>query len=225
MADLAWHLAEVQHFWASIVADLLPSPESVAALERPADDELASLFIEQTSRLITALESRPPNAECWSWHDEGRTVGWVLRRQAHEALIHRIDAELGAADRTAINDELAADGVDEILRVMLDARGLPAWSAFVADGRTAIIDAADDGLWGMELGRFVGKSPDTGRSYDEPALRLLESVPPNPSVTVRGSGADLDLWLWGRSPAQRLRLSGDHGAVRDIRDAAAAGTQ
>ena len=45
-------------------------------------------------------------------------MGFVRRRQAHEALIHRIDAELTAGRRTPVDPLLGADGVDEALRVM-----------------------------------------------------------------------------------------------------------
>ena len=52
---------------------------------------------------------------------------FIRRRQAHEALIHRIDAELTAGDRTPMDTDLSADGVDEALHFM-DA-GLRSWGA------------------------------------------------------------------------------------------------
>jgi len=48
-----------------------------------------------------------------------RNLGFVRRRQAHEVLIHRLDAELTAGvDASAMDPRLSADGVDELLRVM-----------------------------------------------------------------------------------------------------------
>ncbi len=224
MPDLAWHLAEVQYFWASIVADLLDTPDSVSELERPDDEHLPDLFESQSQRLVNALESHPDNATCWSWHDGGNNVGWVRRRQAHEALIHRVDAELTVASPSPVNSELAIDGVDEILTVMLDCSTIPEWSSFDPDGRTALITAADGPSWGMSLGRFVGTSPASGTSYDDPAL-LLGPVSQNPSVAISATAANLDLWLWGRGPMDLLEVVGDVDAARAIRSAAVAATQ
>ena len=52
----------------------------------------------------------------WSWAND-QTAGFSYRRQAHEALIHRLDAELAGGERTAIDARLAADGVGEVLGV------------------------------------------------------------------------------------------------------------
>lgn len=223
VADLAWHLLEVQYFWGSIVADLLESPDSVVPVERPYDGELADLFDEQTERLTRELRSKDPNAVCWSWHATGHRVGWVLRRQAHEALIHRVDAELAHGDPFTVDDELAEDGVDEVLRVMIDASDLPDWSRFEPDGLTARIEGGAL-RWAMRLGRFVGVSPSTGNSYDDPALQLSAPIE-TPATIIRGTGADLDLWLWGRGSAEPLEIEGETVIVTLIREAAAAGTQ
>ncbi|WP_238993563.1 hypothetical protein [Nocardioides caldifontis] len=59
---------------------------------------------------------------------EDRTVGYIRRRQAHEALIHRLDAELTAGTVTALDPTLASDGVDEALDVMFG--GCPPWGSF-----------------------------------------------------------------------------------------------
>lgn len=223
VADLAWHLLEVQHFWGSIVANLLESPDSVVPIERPGDSELADLFDEQTERLTRELRSKDPNAVCWSWHAAGHRVGWVLRRQAHEALIHRVDAELAHGKPLTVDDELAEDGIDEALRVMIDASDLPDWSRFDPDGSTARIESGALS-WAMRLGRFIGVSPNTGNSYDDPALQL--SAPTEaPDTIIRGSGTDLDLWIWGRGSADPLEIEGDTAIVTLIREAAALGTQ
>jgi uncharacterized protein (TIGR03083 family) len=224
MADLAWHLTEVQYFWASIVSDLLESPEHVVDLERPDDAALPALFDEQTARLVSALRDRDPEDRCWSWYDGGFSVGWVERRQAHEALIHRVDAELGADERTDVDSTLGADGVDEVLTTMIDCADIPDWASFDADGTTAVLEADTGQTWSMALGRFTGTSPDSGTNYDDPAL-MLQPDPGNPEVTIRGSGSALDLWLWGRGSLDDLQVDGSRKAAEMIRAAAVAGTQ
>lgn len=225
VADLTWHLLEVQYFWASIVEDLLQSPETIADPVRPSDDALPGMFTDQTDRLIAALSSHDPADVCWSWHDAGHSVGWIRRRQAHEALIHRVDAELATGKRTPIEPTLATDGVDEILTVMLDANDLPEWATFHPDGSTAAITVADgSSSWAMSLGRFGGTSPATGNRYDDVALALVDSVA-TPTAVLRGAATDLDLWLWGRGPIDAIEITGDSNIATRIRIIAAEGTQ
>jgi uncharacterized protein (TIGR03083 family) len=224
VADLTWHLLEVQYFWASIVAGLLEAPDTVAELSRPADAGLATAFPVQTNRLIEALQSHDVTDKCWSWHGDGHRVGWVLRRQAHEALIHRVDAELAHGGEFAVDAELAADGVDEILNVMLDAGDIPDWSSFTPDGSTAAIVADEGRSWTVRMGHFRGTSPQTGNTYDDPALLIACDVT-EPTTVVRGSSVDLDLWLWGRGSDGALKIEGDAIVAAMIRTAAIAGTQ
>jgi uncharacterized protein (TIGR03083 family) len=223
MSDLGWHLAEVQYFWASIVENLFASPEAVPDLERPEDTELSSLFDIQSTRLVAALQARNPDDECWSWYQRGANVGWVRRRQAHEALIHRVDAELTEGSISPIDEDLAADGVDEILTTMLDSSDIPDWSRFEPDGTTAAI-ASPHRTWTMVLGRFIGTSPVTGNMYDDPAV-VLQPIADIPTVTISGPGTGLDLWLWGRGNTVGLGVEGDPALLDVIRAAAAAATQ
>lgn len=224
LADLIWHLTEVQYFWATIVDDLIQDPEQVPSLERPEDGALAEAFAVQSGRLLNALTRREPEEDCWSWHDEGHSVGWVRRRQAHEALIHRVDAELATGSRSPVDRELGADGVDEILRVTIDLDNLPEWAIFEADGTSARVETSDDSAsWSMNFGRFVGSSPVSGNEYDFMAAQLTPSV--EPTAIIRGAPDDLDLWLWGRGPIDSLSISGDMRIAEKLREAAIEATQ
>jgi len=225
VADLTWHLGEVQHFWSRIVATLLTDPDAVDTPDRPVDSALADFLAEQSQALVDALAARHPEEVCWSWYDVDTTVGFSRRRQAHEALIHRIDAELAAGTTFRIDTELAADGVDEIVRIFLDVDNLPEWAALDPHDATAVI-AIDDGSasWAMELGRFRGTSPNSGRTYDFPAISLIEP-PVRPTAILRGGAVDLDLWLWGRGPLDPISVEGDHAVADHIRAAAVQATQ
>lgn len=224
MADLAWHLAEVQYFWASITAGPLTSPDSVIDLDRPDDTALPSLFDRQTERLSAALAAHGPETACWSWHDGGQSIAWVARRQAHEALIHRVDAELTAGGPFVVNETLAADGVDEILRYFLDSSNIPDWASFDPDDATAALQIDTGAAWHLQLGRFTGTSPNTGKDYDDPAVVLCDAIA-GPTATVQGVAADLDLWLWGRGSVKTLQVIGDSSIADTIRAAAVAATQ
>jgi uncharacterized protein (TIGR03083 family) len=191
LADLAWHLAEVQYFWASIAADLLLDSDAVVQLVRPPDGELADLFDEMSSRLVEAVGRHPAEARCWTWDDAGWTIGWVRRRQAHEALIHRVDAELAVGNRTDVDEQLAADGVHELLFTQVD--GVPDWGTFNPDGTTATISIDGGAAYGLRLGRIVGTGP--GKEYDFATFLVSDPA----GTAISGSAAALDLWLWGRS--------------------------
>jgi uncharacterized protein (TIGR03083 family) len=222
--DLLWHLGEVQWFWAAIVRDSITGPQADELKpERPAGRAGLQAFYQRASRdLAEILAASAPDTAAWTW-SEDQTVGFIRRRQAHEALIHRIDAELAAGSRTPVDPLLGADGVDEALRVMYGA--VPEWGRFTSDdGKTLRLEATDTGdAWFVTLGRFTGTDPD-GTSYDEPDIHAAESDPGGPAaVTVAGSAADLDCWLWHRPPVARIERSGDAEVLGGFESAIAPG--
>jgi hypothetical protein len=224
--DLLWHLAEVHAFWAQVAGRLLLDPSDADDLERPA--ELAALrALAATARtdLLDALAARAPSDRCWSWSDLGGDVGWVARRQAHEALIHRVDAELTAgAPVQSADADLAADGVQEIVEEFIC--GVPAWATWTSgDARVALSCTDAEQRHVVELGRMAGTSPDSGRRYDLPAGRRIEVPGTDVDVEVGGAAWDLDRWLWGRGPRTALSGSGDAGVLDRFRELVTDATQ
>jgi uncharacterized protein (TIGR03083 family) len=215
--DLLWHLGQVQWFWGTIVREgvdqagaeqlMPPRPDSRPGLE---------IFYRQASRdLASVLASTSPDAPAWTWAQD-KTVGFIRRRQAHEALIHRLDAELTSGSRTDLDPALSTDGVDEVIRVMFGGDP-PAWGTFTAEpGRTLRIRASDTGdSWFVELGQFRGTDPADQKSYDEPGIRAASADPgTTTAATVSGTAADLDCWLWHRPPLAGIERSGDAEVLR-----------
>ena len=152
-----------------------------------------------------------------------QSIGFIRRRQAHEALIHRVDAEMAAGRKSPVDRDLAADGVDEILRVF--AGGIPDWATFEPEGIELRITATDVGqTWGAAFGKMKGTSPNTETTYDLPALTVgIDAVEPN--VVISGGAADLDLWLWGRGTQDVLDVSGDQSLAPRLRELMAEATQ
>ena len=93
-SDLLWHLAEVQWFWAKTVRTRPAAPgDDDQGPERPVShDGLLAAFDEYSADLVAQLEGADPTETAWTWATE-QSVGFIHRRQAHEALIHRLDAE------------------------------------------------------------------------------------------------------------------------------------
>jgi hypothetical protein len=66
--------------------------------------------------LTEEFAARRPEAHTFTWYDPDQSVAFWIRRMAQETVIHRVDAELGAGAAIApIPDDLAADGIDELL--------------------------------------------------------------------------------------------------------------
>ena len=202
-ADLLWHLAEVHSFWAEILEGRLASPD-VAEERAPARpdgyDDLLLLRRHATSRLLAALTEAGSDAPVWTW-SAAQSSGFVLRWQAHEALMHRHDAELAAGvPHAPVDATLAADGVDAALTIAFAWR--PAWATFTPDGAVIDVVASDAGRrWRLHAGQMTGTSPNTGKTYDE---RILEAERADGSsgaagtVVTASDVVELDRWLWSR---------------------------
>ena len=226
-ADLIWHLAEVQWFWATVVSERVREPREIAAPDpvRPGDlAELRNFGARSSRELAQVLRSTPAETEVWTWAAD-QTVGFIRRRQAHEALIHRLDAELSSGHRTPLDAALATDGVDEILRVVLGS--VPAWATLeVTEDETVRLLATDtEHSWLATLGRRRGVDP-AGLTRDEPSwvIAPADTGEPVPAV-VRATAADLDAWLWGRPPVGEVALDGDPAALADLRAVVALGVE
>ena len=216
-ADLLWHLAEVQWFWGSIVLSRPEGPEhGFEEPDRPdAYAEMLAAFDEQSQRLVRGLREADPADPAWTWSAE-HTVGFIYRRQAHEALIHRLDAEQAAGAVTALDPRLASDGVDEVLGVMIG--GCPPWGTFTPDAHGVRVRIEDSGIEVLAtLGRFVGTDPEDGTAYDDDDIGVVDQLAAEPVVTVSGAAGDLDTWLWRRGAPDRIRIEGDPGAAARFR--------
>jgi len=219
--DLLWHLAEVQWFWATVVREGVPGDRAEGFKpQRPADRAgLLAFFADASASLGKILAATPAGAAAWTWSAD-QTVGFIRRRQAHEALIHRVDAELTAGNRSPIDPLLGADGVDEALRVMYTM--VPDWGAFTPDpARTARVRAADTGhTWLVTLGRFTGTDPASGTNYDDPDIQTAAADSGQPAgAQISGSAADLDCWLWHRPPLGPVEHTGDPDVLRGFQAA------
>lgn len=208
-ADLLYHLAEAFLFWAIVVRERADDPDPIDAA-KPAQlddrDELFALYENSTAVLLDALAGTPDDVAVWTWSSDN-TVGFVRRRMPHEALIHRLDAELTAGALSDVDPALATDGVAEALEHFHG--GAPAWSELALDGPVGRARATDTGAeWLFRFGGFSGVSPNTGKTYDrEPTLLLAGSG--DPSFTISAPARDLDAWMWNRPQVGEVRVDGN----------------
>ncbi|EGD42930.1 hypothetical protein NBCG_02684 [Nocardioidaceae bacterium Broad-1] len=216
-ADLLWHVAaEVQHFWTYVLESrpAEPTEETCTELERPEGasyQDLLARFDELNARFIKTLEQTAPEEPTWSWSQDN-TAAFTYRRQAHEILIHRLDAELTAGAVTPLDPALAADGIDELLDVFYG--GKPDWATFAGSDHYVRVDAVDtDTQTWVQLGVVSGTRPNGDRLEDEPDLSVVPAaeIPAGtePDVVIEGPAADLDAWLWRRRDDEGIQVTGD----------------
>lgn len=221
--ELLWHLTEVHAFWAQVLATGARTDEQIEQIEqgkpaRPGDRAATiALFREQTDALIAELHRHADDDEsAWFWLDSAQTVGSTRRMQAHEATMHRIDAELTAGVESApVPPDLAADGIRHAVEVMWAWWGkVPGFELTTSTGAVAL--EAND--WGesvvLQPGRWEGKD-QSGESQAVPGAVLAPDA--EPVARVRGTAEELYRWLWGR--AEEPATEGDPAALAALRAA------
>jgi uncharacterized protein (TIGR03083 family) len=199
--DAVEHTAEVyRHKIACIRDKAFPRPWPPERDDEPTLD----YFRRATDDLLVELTTRDPLefADTW-WWDE-RTVGFWGRRMAHETAIHLVDVELAHDDLSPIDDALALDGVDEVLRLMLAGD----WSDEpLEDWPPAIVRVE---CVGTEWRVVMERSAVVAAVYRDRWPRLTVDA------TLAGPPVPLYLWLWGRGPDDELTVDGDVSAVRQL---------
>jgi uncharacterized protein (TIGR03083 family) len=183
LADLVWHLAEVQNFWAWVVRTRAPDPSGYVEPDRGPDDELLGFLAGRSAELESVLAGAEPTQRVWTWAPR-QDVAFVLRRQAQEAVVHTVDVEQVLGDVRPIPADVGLDGLDEWLEVMVPAR-LPA-------------------------GPPERAHPVVFHAVDADAERtLFPGTRPFPIATLTGNAGDLLLAVWRRLPMEVLTVDGD----------------
>jgi uncharacterized protein (TIGR03083 family) len=165
-------------------------------------------FLDAHAALRAELVSRGPRAPSPTWWPPDQTVGFWYRRMAHEVVIHRVDVESAFDAVTPVDAEFAADGADEVLTIFLvDSDAKPPERA---SGQRVAVET-DGQRWVVTLAAD--------------ALDVRRDAEASVDATVTGTPSDVDLWLWGRGPLDRLSLDGDAGATDVLREWLVAATQ
>src|SRR3954454_21249406 len=118
LANLVWHLAEVQHFWTWMVRTRAEDPSGYPEPERRPDDELLAFLTASSAELETVLDGADPAEPVWTWSPR-RDVTFVLRRQVQEAVVHTADVEQVLGDLRPVAADVGLDGIDEWREVMV----------------------------------------------------------------------------------------------------------
>jgi uncharacterized protein (TIGR03083 family) len=183
LADLVWHLGEVQHFWAWLVRTRAADPSAYPEPTRRPDDELLGWGMAQSAELEAVLGGADPHGRVWTWAAQ-QDVAFVLRRQAQEATVHTADVEQVLGDVRPIPAAVGLDGIDEWLDVMVPS---------------ALPDGPPDDAHPVVL-----------HALDADAERtLFPGTRPFPIAVLTGTAGDLLLAVWRRLPMEVLTVHGD----------------
>jgi uncharacterized protein (TIGR03083 family) len=205
LADLLRHVGEVYLYKAECMRlgghpDQWP-PEGLTG-EPPLE-----LLDRGYAALAGEFAARRPEEHAFTWYDPDQSVGFWIRDMAQETVVHRVDAELAAGQPVAaIPDDLAADGIDELLVafVQYDTAAWPdefAGPLASAGGRTVSM-VTPQRSWLLRL-------TTGGVRVDEPDGRTV-------SATVEGPAPDVLLWLWSRG-GEGATTTGDEESIALLR--------
>jgi uncharacterized protein (TIGR03083 family) len=218
VADLTYHVGEVYlHKTLAMREGAEPEPWPPKEL---ADEEPLALLDRAYAALRQEFATRKPEDSAGTWYGPDQTVGFWIRRMAHETVIHRIDAELGTREPVApIRPELAVDGIDELLKVFV-AYGVAEWGDYFAgilapsQGWTYLVQT-DGAAWQVRTG------PGVFAVEDGAGDKRID-------VTVSGPPAAVLRWVWNREGPDEptgVTIEGAPQAVEELRRCIVTATQ
>ncbi len=88
----------------------------------PAGGLVVQWFEEMAASTVAALAAKDPEDELWNWAGQPPVAAFWFRRMAHELAVHGADAVVAAGRAPEIPAPVAADGIDELLTVLLPAK-------------------------------------------------------------------------------------------------------
>lgn len=211
LAELIRHQGRV-HRWAEWHVRHLATERHATdeiGLEFPADEGLVAWLVEGGNLLADTLAGCDPDAPMWAWGDDQHARFWS-RRQLHETVVHRADAQLARGTEPSIEPTVAVDGVDELLDNLPHAAYFaPNVSQLRGSGESIHLHCTDtDGEWMITL-------ESDGFRYDHTHGKG--------TVAVRGTAGDLLLLSYNRRTRddERFAVFGDAALLdRWLRDAA-----
>jgi len=211
--DLVDHVAHVYlHKVECMRHNAPPKPWPAPGLDQgPRLDLLHRAYDELSAEFATRAADSPT----FAWYEPDQTVGFWMRRMAHETVIHRIDAELAAGvPSQPVPDELALDGIDEVLELFL------AWrSTKWAEDFEAVLEPKQAGAVAVTAGgrRWLVTWLPSG---------VVTAAPGGgaPDAEISGSPEAVLRWLWRRSD-EPVNVVGDQSKVEQLRRLLGAATQ
>jgi uncharacterized protein (TIGR03083 family) len=199
VADLVWHLTEVQDFWALVAEERLSEPpDDARGPARGPDERLIEELEVRTERLVRVLGEAEGGEAAWTWAPAQQDVAFIRRHQVQEAAVHHWDAVNAAGGTLAIEPDVAADAVSEFLTFSVASD-----SGYQPDPPKPSLE-----------GTFVMRGVDAGIDWlvtagVAPGTVAFTSGPAGEGPALAASASDLLLWLYKRVELQSEEIAAD----------------
>lgn len=196
VAKVVLHTGLVHRNVCKVVVEGSQEPWNFSSTPRAPDGEARIAWFEEgAAALVEALGDTDPAVTVWNFVNGPGPAAFWHRRMAHETSIHRHDAESAHGEAVPVDAELASDGVDEMLTVLLGSEGAAPRLPEDGLGGTVHLHCTDvPGEWLVDL---------------EGGKARVERVHAKGDVAVRGPASDLDLFVWNRARAGSLDIVGN----------------
>ncbi|WP_328607724.1 maleylpyruvate isomerase family mycothiol-dependent enzyme [Amycolatopsis sp. NBC_00345] len=167
-------------------------------------EPVAEYFDAGREALLAELAAHDPSARASTWWPADPTYGFWRRRMLHETLVHRFDAERAAGvAHSPVPDDLAADGVDEVLTLYFDQKLATMGLAGTRHGTVGI--------------RTGGHSWIARAGPDETvAWRCSAEEAEAADELVEAEASRVYLWLWGRAAPTAVTVTGGHDLAAQV---------
>lgn len=117
--DLVVHLGNVHGWAATIVETGERAAEQDDEPPSPRAKAVGAWYGAKAEDLYQVLRQAPSDRPCWNFVAGRGLAEFWPRRQLHEATMHRVDLDLACGRTPLLASEVAADGVGEVLGVLM----------------------------------------------------------------------------------------------------------
>lgn len=203
------HLGRVHRWVTGLLgapADADPAAVSAAAPSLPRGPGCLDAYADALAEMLDSFGAAEPTRAVASFAGPADVAFWA-RRQAHEATVHRVDAQdavhtAGGPAPDALDAAVAADGVAEWAGVFASTYRLPDDAPLRGRSIGLVATDGDDadavvGSWSLRYDAQGNGSVDT--THDVGAR----------DVTLSGPAGTLLLTLWRRRPLDQVTVTGD----------------
>jgi len=190
VSDLVSHVAVIYRRVALILSTrATTSPPRDSSLP---EGDLLEVFGEFLDDVVGQLAEAAPDTPVWNWSEDEQVAAFWARRMAHESSIHRFDAQQAHGMPEPIVSDLAADGLDEMIDIIIP-RVVSRDDVSLGDGELTL-RSSEDREWRLRLCADGVERIDV-TSSDAPV--------------VSGTTSLLLLAVTGRVPWDATEISGD----------------
>jgi len=155
--------------------------------------------------VLAELAAHDPADAAPTWWPLDQTYGFWYRRLAHETIVHRFDVQTAGAAMVvsgrSVDEEIAYDGIDEILSLWFTHRLGVLGVTNTWTGRVGVIAGRQE---------WVAQITATGTaSWRAEGNEKVEA-------TITTDPAGMYLWLWGRRPYNTATADGDAAGIAQL---------